>query len=45
MHCNTEKKTVSMMFPPVNRRRIICDSFPCLKVGVNTLKYVSTIEI
>jgi len=28
------------MFPPVNRRRIICDSFPHLKVGVNTLKYV-----
>jgi len=24
-----------------NRHRIICDSFPPLKIGVNNLKYVS----
>jgi len=38
MHCNTEK-TVCMIFPPVNQRRIICDSFPFLKIGVNDVKY------
>ena len=40
MHCNTDK-TVCMMFPPLNRRRIISNSFPLLKIGANYVKYVS----
>ena len=41
VYCNTDKKTVCMMFPPVNRRHIICGSFQPLKIGLNNLKYVS----
>ena len=40
MTCNT-KKTVSMVFQPKRRDRIIAAAFPLLKINENDIQYVS----